>query len=272
MSILEAIILGIIQGATEFLPVSSSGHSTLVPVILGLSEPSLTEIAIAHQGTLLAVFVYFWKDIWGMIKATLAGIKNRKPFEDPESRLGWFIVAGTIPAAVIGLMFEDYIDGVLGTPRWAAFFLMGTAVLLIIGEYLHSGKKTLDKMSWSDAIIIGLAQMMALLPGISRSGSTITAGLALGLNRELAARYSFLLGIPVILGAGLLAVKDLLEATNLVAQLPSLFTVFAVSAVVGYACIHLLLQWVKDHSLIPFALYCWLFGMGYLAWSILSLA
>lgn len=269
MTFLEALILGIIQGATEFLPISSSGHSILLPTIFGLSQPTSTAVVIAHQGTLVAVLIYFWKDIWAIIRGFLRGLQEKKMMASAESRLGWYILAGSIPAAVIGLMFEDAFETRFATPRWAAFFLLFTALFLVIGEKLLSGKKKLSQMSWSDAWIIGFAQMFALFPGVSRSGSTIMAGLARGLDRKLAARYSFLLGIPAIGGAGLLKLKSLIGADVPANEWLMLFVTFAVSGLVGYACIHFLLQWLRKRSLYPFAIYCAAFGSLYLLFSFL---
>ncbi|MFZ0546083.1 MAG: undecaprenyl-diphosphatase UppP [Candidatus Promineifilaceae bacterium] len=264
MTILEAIILGIIQGATEFLPISSSGHLLLVPAVLHISEPDLNTTAIAHLGTLLAVLIYFRRDVWAIIIAVLRGLYQRRPFEDDMSRLGWQILAGTIPAAVAGLLFESTFDRLFGNPTIAAVALFGTAALLIIGERLYSGKKLLKQLSWLDAIIIGLFQLIALMPGISRSGSTITGGLARDLDRATAARFSFLLGIPAIAGAGALAVLDLLDSPTLSGQLPTLGATFVVAAVVGYACIAFLLAWLRQHRLYPFAIYCAAFGAIFL--------
>lgn len=264
MNILEAIILGIIQGATEFLPISSSGHSILVPTILGLSEPSLNAVIIAHEGTLLAVLIYFRQQIMDIVRGVLQGISSRDPFGNPDARLGWYIVVGSIPAAVIGLLFEEAFEHRFASPRYAAFFLLVTALFLVMGERLLSGEKELDRMSWFDAIFIGLFQMLALFPGISRSGSTIVGGLLRGLDRELAARYSFLMSIPVIAGAGLLGILDLIQEGNLIAQLPSLIVVFVTAAIVGYACIAFLLNWIRSHSFYPFAIYCAMFGTLYL--------
>ncbi len=264
MNILEAIILGIIQGATEFLPISSSGHSILIPTILGLQEPSLNAVIIAHEGTLLAVLIYFWKQIMEIVQGVWRGLTSGAPLGNPEARLGWYIVIGSIPAAIIGLLFEDAFETRFATPRYAAAFLIVTALFLVMGERLISGEKKLDRMSWFDAIFIGLFQMFALFPGVSRSGSTIVAGLLRGLNRELAARYSFLMSIPVIAGAGLLGVKDLIQEGNLMTQLPSLIVVFITAAIVGYACITFLLNWLRQRSLYPFAIYCATFGALYL--------
>lgn len=264
MSLLEALLLGILQGATEFLPVSSSGHLVLVPAVLNLSPAGLTAVAIAHQGTLLAVIIYFFKDLWAIVLGVIGGLVRREPLGTPAARLGWLIAVGSIPAAVLGLLFESFFEELFGQPAWAAGFLLVTAALLVIGERLRSGHKPQAEMTWGDTIIIGLFQGLALFPGISRSGSTIVGGLLRGFDRSTAARYSFLLGIPAILGAGLLSLLDLIGSPDLASQIGPLAVVFVAAAVSGYACIHWLLQWVKRHSLIPFAVYCALFGIIYL--------
>lgn len=265
MDWLEAILLGFVQGATEFLPISSSGHLLLIPSLLRLPEPGLNLIAIAHLGTLMAVLVYFWRDLWRILLGFLSGLWQRRPMASTEARLGWFILVGSVPAAAAGLTLKDFFDSVFGQPTIAAILLLVTAALLIGGERLLTGQKGLAEMGWRDAIVIGLMQMLALLPGISRSGSTITAGLARGLDRATAARYSFLLGTPAIGGAGLLAVSNLLQTPELAAQTPFLLLTFATAALVGYACIHLLLQWLRQRTLYGFAAYCAAFGLFYLA-------
>ncbi len=267
MSVLEAIILGIIQGATEFLPISSSGHLVLIPSIFGLTQPSLNIIAVAHLGTLVAVLIFFRANLWAIFNAVFDGLRHRAPMETADARLGWYILAGSIPAGLAGLLFADFFDQIFGTPTVAAFFLLITALLLVLGERMLTGDKTLVKMTWSDAIIIGLFQMLALFPGISRSGSTITGGLWRGLDRETAARYSFLLGIPAIVGAGLLSIVDLQQSGSLVSEWQILFAAFLAAAVVGYACIYFLLAWLRTHSLYIFTAYCALLGGGYLLWT-----
>lgn len=264
MNLLEAIILGIIQGATEFLPISSSGHLLLLPSLLDIPIPSLSVAAIVHEGTLLAVLIYFRRDLMAIVSGVLSAVRNGSPLGNPEARLGWFIVVGSIPAAIAGLTLESSFEQIFGTPSIAAAFLLGTALLLVVGERLMSGAKSVDGMNWLDALVIGVAQMLALLPGISRSGSTIAAGLWRGLDRTTAARYSFLLGVPAILGAGALSVLDLLETADLAGQLPTLAAAFAAAAVTGYACIHFLLRWLRQHSLYGFAIYCAIFGVFYL--------
>ena len=264
MDYLEAILLGIIQGATEFLPISSSGHLLLIPNILNLHEPDLNAISFAHQGTLLAVLVYFRRDLWAILIAVLGGIRKRQPMATPDSRLGWYIAGGTIPAVIVGLLFADAIEEKLADPIIAAAMLIVTGIILLIGERIRTASRTLPQMRWSDAIAIGLAQTVALIPGISRSGITITAGLGRGLDRSPAARYSFLLGVPAIAGAGLIAIAELAQSKTIADQLPLLAVTFIVSAVVGYACIHFLLTWVRRHNLYLFAFYCITFGALYL--------
>lgn len=264
MTIWETILLGILQGATEFLPISSSGHLVLVPSILQWSPASLALVAIVHQGTLVAVLIYFWADLWGIVKHVWQDLLRRQPLASSESRLGWYILLGSVPAGVVGLLLEGFFESVFGTPAVAAGFLLLTAVLLILGEKLLSGDKLIENITLPDALIVGLFQMLALFPGVSRSGSTITAGLLRGLDREAAARFSFLLGIPAIFGAGLLSSLELLQTNELVSQVPALVAGFVAAAVSGYLCIHFLLTWLKSHSLYLFAGYCATLGSVYL--------
>jgi undecaprenyl-diphosphatase len=256
VSILEAIFIGVLQGLTEFLPVSSSGHLVLLPALFGWQEPGLTAIAVAHLGTLLAVVVYFWADLWGIATAVLLGIRDRDPLGATQSRLGWYIVLGSIPVVIVALLFKDFFEALFTNPTSAAAFLLVTAGLLLFGEYQRTGLNTLEKLSWQDSLIIGFFQAAALVPGISRSGSTIAGGLLRGLNRETAARFSFVLGVPAILGAGLLELANLFTSGDLASQAMTLTITFVTAFLTGYACIHFLLNWVKSRSLIPFAIYC----------------
>ncbi|NLF65784.1 MAG: hypothetical protein GX579_14410 [Chloroflexi bacterium] len=261
MDLIEAIFLGIVQGATEFLPISSSGHLVLFPALFGLPEPGLTLVSIAHQGTMVAVLIYFWRDLWAIVRGVVQGLARRQPLGTADARLGWLIVAGTIPAGLAGLLFEDFFEELFGEPRYTALFLLGTALLLIAGERLRRGEKSIGQLSLLDAIVVGLFQMVALLPGISRSGSTITAGLIRGLDREPAARFSFLLGVPAIAGAGLLALVDLLQAADQGANWTLYAATFIAAALTGYACIYFLLAWLRSHSLYLFAAYCTVLGL-----------
>ena len=270
MSILEAIILGFIQGATEFLPISSSGHLVLLPEIFGLGHADLTMIGVVHLGSLVAVFIYFWKDIWSIITAVLQGISKRDFMGTTESRLGWLIAIGSIPVVILGLLFRDFFEEIFGSPTTAAFFLIITAGLLVAGEKMLSGDKDVPHMNWKDAFIVGVFQTFALFPGISRSGSTIVGGLQRGLDRPTATRFSFLLGIPVILGAGLFSIVDIVTQPE-TTQDPIMYIVaFLSAAITGYACIYFLLRWVRNHSLYIFAVYCALLGGGYLLYTMLS--
>jgi undecaprenyl-diphosphatase len=261
VTIFEAIFLGIIQGATEFLPISSSGHLLLVPHILILSEPDLNAIAIAHQGTLLAIIVYFRHDLWAILKAVINGVQTRQPMANTESRLGWYIAVGSIPTVVVGLLFADAIDSILANPTMAAIMLIVTGFILLLGERILTGVKQLSQMSWADGFIIGLIQTFALIPGISRSGVTITGGLWRGLDRSEAARFSFLLGVPAIAGAGLLAAIDLIQAPEIADILPQLIASFLAAAIVGYLCILFLMTWLQKRNLYLFAGYCFAFGL-----------
>ncbi len=235
-----------------------------------MTQPDLAMVGLVHLGSLLAVLVYFRRDLWNIITAVLVGLRDRKPMGTTDARLGWFIAVGCIPAAVAGILLEDFLDGIFGQPTWAAFFLLVTAGLLVLGEKLMSGDKTFDTMTWTDTIVIGLFQMMALLPGISRSGSTIVGGLLRGLDRPQAARYSFLLGVPVILGAGLLSVLDIVTDPTLTTSPFAYVAAFISAALVGYLCIYFLLSWVRNHSLYIFAAYCAFMGGGYLLYSFIS--
>jgi len=264
VNIIEAIILGIIQGATEFLPISSSGHLLLVPSILNIAEPNLNAIAMAHQGTLLAIIVYFRHDLWQIITAVFEGVKNRQPLATAHSRLGWYIAAGSIPAVIAGLLLDDILKDALSNPTVAAVLLLFNAVILVLGERALKGGKTISNLLPIDAIAIGIAQVVALFPGISRSGVTMSAGMGRGFDRSSAARFSFLLGVPVIAGAGLIAAYELARSPDIADNLAYLGVTFITAFIVGYLCIYFLLRWVRSHSLYIFAIYCALAGSLYL--------
>lgn len=266
MTILEAIFLGILQGATEFLPISSSGHLVLIPAIFDLPPADLTMIGMVHLGTLLAVLIFFRQDIWQIIVAVLRGLQQRDIWRDTNSRLGWLIAIGSIPAIVLGLTLNDFFESVFATPTIAAFFLLVTAVLLVIGEKMIIGDKGVAQLQWKDGLFIGFFQAFAIFPGLSRSGSTIVGGLLRGLDRPTATRFSFLLGIPAILGAGLLSLLDIVTAQA--AYEPVIYlAAFIAAAITGYICIYFLLRWVRNHTLYIFAVYCALLGGGYLLFS-----
>ncbi len=258
MTIFQALILGIIQGITEFLPVSSSAHLVLTPYLLGwrLPEEQVFPFDVLVQiGTLIAVIVYFRRDLWYIIDAVLAGIKDRKPFADPLARLGWYILLATIPAGVIGLLIKDTVEAAFNSPRVTAYFLLGTALLLVLAELIGKRSRDLADLTWKDALWIGFFQALSLFPGISRSGATISGGMLRHIDRKSAGRFSFLMMIPVMLAAGFLSLFDLFEVPNLSSFLAPMLTGFIASALVGYLAIHWLLQFIARRPLYVFAAY-----------------
>ena len=260
MTLWQAILLGILQGTTEFLPVSSSGHLVIVPYLLAWPDPGLTLNAIMHLGTLVAILAYFWSDLWRLAHAALVSL-HRRQLDDPDARLAWAIVVATIPGVVLGVLLQDFFERLFGMPRAAAGFLLGTAALLIIGEYLGKRELPIKAMSFGHAVCIGLAQALAIVPGLSRSGSTIAAGLMLGYRREDATRFSFLLSVPIVLGGGLYELLKVVRAGLGVVELQILGVGFLASAVTGYFAIAGLLLLVRRRSLWPFAFYCATFGL-----------
>lgn len=249
---LTAIIWGLVQGLTEFLPISSSGHLVLVPAFLqelgvNVEEPALAESAVLHLGTLIAVLVYFRADIARLLRFRT----------DPGARrLIWLLALGTLPA-VIGLPLERPLDRFQANPRNVGLALIGTGIILLIGSRLRRGRRDVDDLRPLDAVVVGVAQAFALISGISRSGTTIVAGMARGLEPEEAARYSFLLGIPAIAGGGLLS---LLRMTDGGGVDPRILIGMALAAVSGYAAIALLLAALRRVGLIRFAIYALVTG------------
>ncbi|MBV7332801.1 undecaprenyl-diphosphatase UppP [Chloroflexi bacterium TSY] len=261
------MILGFIQGATEFIPVSSSGHLVIVPWLLGWEPSNLLFDVVVHWGTLIAILFVFGRDFVEMVEAVFRSIAQRS-LADPNARLAWFIVIGSIPAAIAGLLVKDLFEELVtasSAPLIAGYALLATALLLASSEFLTKRAKQTDDLSHLtllSTLVIGLAQVLALLPGVSRSGSTIASGLIVGLHRNTAARFSFLLGAPVFLGAGLLQLGDALaeDVNDVIRQAPVLITGFLVSAVTGYAAIRFLLSYLQQNNLYPFAVYCLLAG------------
>lgn len=276
MNLIRALFLGVLQGATEFLPVSSSGHLVLVPWLLRWESPGLAFDAVVHWGTAMAVIVYFWEDWVSLIGAALRslrdlgssqGVPASDPAEASRRSLAWLIVLGTVPGVLAGFFLEDFFESMFSRPVAAAGFLLVTAALLVVSERLGRRERELDELGWVDALVVGAGQALAIFPGISRSGATISAGLMQGMRREPAARFSFLLATPIILGAGLLKVVQLGQVGGLMTQAPVLIAGFAAAAVVGFGCIHFLLQYLRRRRLYPFAAYCALFGiLSLLVW------
>jgi undecaprenyl-diphosphatase len=269
VNLLQALILGIVQGATEFLPVSSSAHLVLVPWLFGWPEPGLAFDTLVHWGTLLAVVVYFRDDLVALLGAGARSLTERRIGDDPLRRLAWLIVLGTLPAAALGALFEKRFEVLFSQPQWVAVFLLVTGVILVVGERLAREDRRLDDQNPSDALAIGVAQAVAIVPGISRSGVTIATGLARGLKREEAARFSFLLGSLIIFGAGLFQLAKLTQTPPSGETALAILTGFVAAAVTGYVCIRFLMTYIQRHSLVVFAVYCWLVGLGALALSVI---
>ena len=263
MTVFQALILGVVQGLTEFLPVSSSAHLVIVPWVLGWEFDPAFAFAfdvLVQMGTLLAVIVYFRMTLVEMVRAVWLGLRRRRPFEDPTARLAWFILLATVPAVVAGLLFHDAVEAAFGSPQAVFAFLLVTAALLAAAERFGHPEKSVDSLNAVDATVIGAAQALALLPGVSRSGSTISAGLFRRLQRPEAARFSFLLSIPAMLGAGLVGLRDLADLTPGIEMLLPVAVGFVTAAVVGYLVIRWLLAYLAGHRLTVFAVYCFAVG------------
>jgi undecaprenyl-diphosphatase len=259
MTFLQALVLGIIQGITEFLPISSSGHLVLTPFLFGWQIPQDQKFSfdvLVQLGTLVAVFAYFWKDIQAIVSDFMGGLIHRTPFATPQSRLGWYLILASVPAGVFGILLKDYVEEAFSSPVLTAFFLFGTAALLFVGERLGKRNRSLNETSWKDALWIGAAQILALFPGVSRSGATIAGGMTRNLERKEAGRFSFLMSIPIMLAAGLYSSFDLLDIPDLAGFLPVLAVGFVTAAVVGYLSIAWLLSFLNRGSLTGFAIYC----------------
>lgn len=249
MGIFEAIVLGLVQGLTEFLPISSSAHLVFGQQLLGVNEAGLVFEVLVHFATLAAVLIFFRQDVLSLIK---------KPWQ----RLSWLIILGALPTGVIGLVFEPFFEKLYASALVAAVMLLVTGGFLWVAESVPAGTTKIDQMPVFQPLLIGLAQGLAIIPGISRSGSTITAGLLLGLEREAAARYAFLLSIPVILGATALNVKDLVEAPEVYAAFWRPYLAGMVAATLsGYFAIKVLLNLVNKGKLRYFSFYCWAIGL-----------
>ena len=263
MNLFEAILLGIIQGLSEFLPISSTGHLTIVGKLLNLVSESHPEswtsfIAVIQLGTMAAVLVYFAKDIVLIIRDFLKeNLSERKKISEQSlnSRLGWLVIIGTIPVVIIGFAFKDVIEGALTKNLYIiAFSLIGLAIILAIAEKVANFKKDLKDISLLDSFLIGIAQTFALIPGSSRSGTTITGGLFLGLKRVVAARFSFLLSIPAVLASGLFELYHSLKYLNADMGI-NLVVATIVSGISGYIAIDFLLKYLKKHSTFLFVYY-----------------
>jgi len=273
MTILQALILGVIQGITEFLPISSSGHLVIVPFLLGWNLPqqqAFTFDVLIQFSTLFAVLIYYQNDIIQIAKAMWKNMREKKPFASVPSRIGWLTLLATIPAGLVGFFFQDIISDAFSNPQLAAGFLLVTALLLIVSEIKGKQTRDLGKLNWKDAILMGLSQAISVFPGVSRSGSTISGGLFRDLNRKAAGQFAFLMAIPIMTAAGFLSLLDLLRAPELDGFFAIMAVGFITSGVVGFFAINWLLKFISDHSMIPFAIYCAIVGIGTLTISFIS--
>ncbi len=259
MDPLQATAIGVLQGVTEFLPVSSSGHLVLIPHLLRWSIPSVGFDALVHLGTLLAVLAYFRSELLALAKAWLKSFTAGE--RSYQAYLSWLILLGTVPGIVAGVILGDFFEALFSSPKMVSLALIGTALLLVVAELRLKPRKRMERLSWFDALFIGLFQALAIMPGISRSGSTITAGILAGLSREESTRFSFLLSVPIILGAGFKKLLDLALTGELGSQWFILLVGFVSALISGYISIVFLLSFVKRRRLYAFAFYCLALGL-----------
>ncbi|MDR2730384.1 MAG: undecaprenyl-diphosphate phosphatase [Treponema sp.] len=253
MNILTAIILGAVQGITEFLPVSSSGHLVLLQKIFGIDEPALFFDTMLHVGTLTAVVLVLWCDIWAILKKII-------------QPLTLYVIIGTIPAVIFALLLKDSIESAFESGKFLGFAFITTAIILCVAEYLSKKGDVLkkdDEMNWLDAFIIGIMQAVAIIPGVSRSGATISGAISRKLNREFAARFSFLLSIPAILGAAVLQTKDIIkiDANETVINTGAVIAGTLTAAITGFFAVRFMIKIIKEKSLWGFAVYTGILGV-----------
>ncbi|MCP5420042.1 MAG: undecaprenyl-diphosphate phosphatase [Gammaproteobacteria bacterium] len=261
MDMLQVITLALVQGLTEFLPISSSAHLILVPLLTGWDDQGLAYDVAVHVGTLTAVVVYFRAELWAMLMAWLNSLRTRRM--TPDARLAWAVLLGTIPVGLVGLLFKDVIENQLRSMLVIAVATIGFGLLLWWADVRGQRRRDEHTINWKDVLVIGGAQAVALIPGASRSGITMTAGLAMGLTREAAARFSFLLSIPVIVLAGGLETLDLVREPQH-AHWGGIVLGTAISAVSAYLCIHYFLKMLERVGMWPFAVYRLVLGIGLL--------
>jgi undecaprenyl-diphosphatase len=272
MSIFQVLVLALLQGVTELFPVSSLGHSVIIPSLLhwniNQSDPSfLAFLVLLHVGTALALVIYFWRDWLGIVRGVLRSVMAGRIYGTPEERLGWRLIAGTVAVGLVGTVFQKQVQALFANPKAAAAFLSINGVIMFAGERLRQralmgeeSRTALDRLSIRTAAGIGSAQILALLPGISRSGNSMVAGLLANLTHEAAARFSFLLATPVILGAGVLKIPDLFAPAAL-PHLPVYLLGGVASGVAAFLSVAYLMRYFQIGRLDPFAIYCAAFGI-----------
>ena len=262
MNLLQSIVLGVVQGLTEFLPISSSAHLRIVPAFLGWEDPGAAFTAVCQLGTEAAVLIFFRHELWAIVSKWLRGPRR---LEDPDVRLGWFLIVATIPIGILGFIFRDQIE--TGARN---LWLIGTVLIvfaLVLGYADAHGRhnREIDQLSGRDGVLIGLAQSLSLIPGVSRSGATMSAGLLLGLQRPAAARFSFLLAVPAVVASGLFELKDVISGDKRVnAPLGNTLVATAVAFVIGYMAIRWFLRYLANHSVRVFVIYRLVLGSSVL--------
>lgn len=272
MSVFQVLVLALLQGVTELFPVSSLGHIVVLPALLhwniNQADPQfLAFIVLLHVGTATALVIYFWRDWLAIVRAVLGSVIAGRMQGTPDERLGWRLIAGTIPVGLVGTIFQKQVQALFANPRAAAAFLIVNGAIMFLGERLRrravmaeEGRTALDQLSVRNAVGIGSAQILALLPGISRSGSSMVAGLLSNLTHEAAARFSFMLATPVILGAGVLKIPDLFTPAAL-PHLPVYLLGGVVAGIAAFVSVAYLMRYFRVGRLDPFAIYCAAFGI-----------
>jgi undecaprenyl-diphosphatase len=258
MTLLPAFFLGIIQGLTEFIPVSSTAHLLIAQQLLGIpaGDATFSFLVLIQLGTLVSLIVYFWRDLLALIRAFFA-----RPFSTPDNRLAWYIIIASIPALAAGVLLRDAVQALFEIPLLeAAIRLWTAAALMAAAEYFGKRSRELEAMTWLDALVVGLFQVLAVFPGASRSGSTISGGMFRGFDRPSAARFAFLISVPVMLAAGAFEMLDVMSMPDLSSFLPALMVGFVTAAVVGWFAIRWLLAYLNRGSLYVFAAYCAVVG------------
>jgi undecaprenyl-diphosphatase len=258
MDAFQAIVLGIVQGLTEFLPISSTGHLRIVPAFLGWEDPGAAFTAVTQLGTMAAVLLYFRDDLWRIVTAWFRSLREPELRGTLDARMGWYIGLGTIPIAVFGFIFKDQIESGARSLYLIGTTLIVLGLLLLLAEKVATHERPLERITRRDAVVIGFAQALALIPGVSRSGSTLTAGMFLGFDRTSAARYSFLLSVPAVVLSGLFELRKVGEEGGAGAFPTAIATLLAF--LVGYATIAFLLRWLTSHSTAIFVVYRVLLG------------
>jgi undecaprenyl-diphosphatase len=252
MELIRAIVLGVVQGLTEFLPISSSAHLRIVPELFGWPDPGAAFTAVIQLGTMAAVLLYFWSDLWKIALTWLRSLRDRSLRGELEARMGWYLIIATVPIVLFGVAFKDQIETGARDLRLVGTMLIVFGVILYVADKAGREKRELDQLNTTDGVSIGLAQSLALIPGVSRSGATITAGLFRGFTREAAARFSFLLSVPAVVLSGVYELKDAGSGSY---GLGATVVATVLAFVVGYAAIAWFLRFLVNHTVLVFVVY-----------------